>query len=297
MQVHIFREKRVAARSGFDEGRIRSTLERVADGMDTSDLVVVLYLVDDPAARAGLYVGKPCSPSSFICRRGKWSISALFGAPPSLPEAYLLIRMCLGVPDSYPVDRRDRYGWLFRPKSFEEDCAILFAHELHHFRRRHLGLHRCEGEQSANMWALEHLQALGYPVDGSRPDVQSQALLSSVGYKSRNEAQSLLRKTKEAVSRLCRADLLELRSHVGYRLDELDRLQHKREEQEHIRRVRELPPDSRVVIRFDPAQTYSGEVAVILQQPSSATQGILVRTPDGKRRRFRPGLLRPKPAD
>ena len=52
--------------------------------------------------------------------------------------------------------------------SFLDQLAFLYAHELHHFRRYHLRMHRGEGEQSANRWALNYVISLGFRVTGSR---------------------------------------------------------------------------------------------------------------------------------
>jgi hypothetical protein len=60
----------------------------------------------------------------------------------------------------------DRYGWKLTYPSLLDHIAFLFAHELHHYRRFHLGLHKREGENLANKWALERVQQLNFEVDG-----------------------------------------------------------------------------------------------------------------------------------
>jgi hypothetical protein len=107
------------------------------------------------------------SPKEFQTGRGHWDLTRRFSAPEDLPERYKLIRMRLD-PDleAFPRTERDGYHWLFAYRSFSDQVATLFAHELHHFRRHHLNLHPREGEQSANRWALETVLRLGFSVEG-----------------------------------------------------------------------------------------------------------------------------------
>jgi hypothetical protein len=146
-------------------------LERVAAGTDTSKLVVAVYLA--PGAhrtRGTAYVRRDMVPAEFRTGRGRWAVTLRYPAPPDLPERYALIRMRLDPdPAAYPRTERDGYGWVFRYGSFEDHLATLFAHELHHYRRHHLGFHPREGEHAANRWALETVRGLGFDVSATAP--------------------------------------------------------------------------------------------------------------------------------
>lgn len=150
--------------------KYRQLLHRIADQTDTSDLVVVLYL--EPGrfrTRGTAYVRRWMRPGQFLPSHGNWKGVRLFGIPADLPDRYKLIRLRLeGKRSCYPLTETDIYGWECLYPDFETHLAHLFAHELHHFRRYHLGLHPGEGEHSANQWALHHIQTLGYTVKNRR---------------------------------------------------------------------------------------------------------------------------------
>jgi len=296
LQLHVFRSEDVPAKPDFDEARIRPIFDSVAGDTNTHDLVVALYLIGDPTDHAGECVTRPSSPTSFIRRRGRWAISSRFALPPMLPNAFYLIRMRLGVPASYPVNREDRYGWFFRPKNLEEDCAVLFAHELHHFRRHHLGLHPGEGEQSADAWSVEHLRRLGYNVEGGRRYYPSVRLVIPDAVRQRlptEGAPDLVTRLKEDTARLCEADLRELQAHIGSRLLKFSELQSERQMNERVDLIRRLSTGARVKVRLDPKHKYKGCVAVILGAPPMDARDVLVRMPDGKEWYFPMDVLEP----
>ncbi|MDZ7261041.1 MAG: hypothetical protein ONB05_02835 [candidate division KSB1 bacterium] len=168
MKIYVFAEKNYLAQIGITEPEIRQTLKRVAEGTDTTDLVVSLYLLPCNNWFGGTaYVQAWNTPRKFFNTRGKWAIIKRFGLPADLPERFKLIRLLMdGNSVPYPQYQQDSYGWKYHYETFLDHLAILFAHELHHFRRFHLGLHPGEGEQSANRWALAHVKQLGFSVDG-----------------------------------------------------------------------------------------------------------------------------------
>jgi len=71
-------------------------------------------------------------------------------------------------PETYPRTERDIYDWEFHYATQADHLAVLFAHELHHFRRYHLGMHPREGEHGANQWAIKHAKAHGFQAEGRR---------------------------------------------------------------------------------------------------------------------------------
>ena len=167
MKVSVFKADKVPNKSHFDEGEIRKVLSDVAELTDTTDLVVALYL--SPGKKwGGIYELRSGTPKSFSHTKGRWAFARRFSAPSDFPQEFQLIRMILGTSFRYPLITRDCYGWEFRFQQFEEHLAWLFAHELHHFRRHHLGLHPREGEISANKWATARVKELGLDVQ-ARP--------------------------------------------------------------------------------------------------------------------------------
>ncbi|MBN1894245.1 hypothetical protein JW906_07105 [bacterium] len=174
MRVHLF-----ARVSGpvqrTEEERIHGILEQVALGTDTEDLVTAVYILPGHRQiRGTAYCMQWLEPKHFRTGRGKWECTQKFGIPQSLPARYKLIRIRLdGEKASYPRTEKDLYGWTFRYSGFEDHLALLFAHELHHFRRYHLNLHPREGEHRANQWALDHVRGLGFRIEAEKPDPSS----------------------------------------------------------------------------------------------------------------------------
>ncbi len=147
-----------------------SVIQKVAEGTPSDELVVALYLMDGPRHNRGTaYVHAWLSPREFSTGRGKWSMTQNWVRPEGLPDRYKLIRLRLDAhAPAFPRAERDTYGWEFHFERLEDHVALLFAHELHHYRRYHLGLHPGKGEQSANRWALEHVRRLGFHVEARR---------------------------------------------------------------------------------------------------------------------------------
>jgi hypothetical protein len=154
----------------IDTENIRTCLLHTADTTDTSGLIVALYLLPGATqTRGAAYVQRNLTPRNFTTGRGKWAFTRKFPSPVDLPAHYKLIRLRIDSSSKrYPFKERDIYGWEFYYPCFYDHLATLFAHELHHFRRYHLGLHPGEGEQSANKWAVKHVQSLGYGVKAGK---------------------------------------------------------------------------------------------------------------------------------
>lgn len=174
MRVYIYSSENYLQQTDIGREDIRHVLERVSEGTDTRDLVASVYLLPGIHQHRGTaHVQQWVTPDHFTTKRGKWAFSDRWDVPKDLPLRFKLIRMRLdGRTRAYPMVERDRYGWEFRYASFPDHLATLFAHELHHYRRHHLNLHPREGEQSANRWALQHVQALGFHVEGRRLPVK-----------------------------------------------------------------------------------------------------------------------------
>ena len=174
MKAFVFSNPASLRRTGTTEKRLLDVLSLVSENTDTHDLVVALYIIPGAHRHRGTaYAREWMTPKGFITRRGHWSITSRWDIPDDLPSRYKLIRMRLdGDRRKYPRVERDRYGWEFRYANFTDHLAALFAHELHHFRRYHLGLHPRKGEHSANRWALEHTHNLGFDVEAKRLPIQ-----------------------------------------------------------------------------------------------------------------------------
>jgi hypothetical protein len=202
VRVFTFASERSRNRSGVTGERVLRVLERVAADTDTADLVVALYLLPGvQASRGTAYVRRWMTRDGFATGRGHWRPTLRFGTPDGVPGRFKLIRMRLDPdPETYPRDERDGYRWLFRYGSFDDHLAALFAHELHHFRRHHLGHHPRGGEHAANRWALETAVRLGFSVEGvpGRPLRRSRTPLSALltGWRRKTDRYGGLRQLK-----------------------------------------------------------------------------------------------------
>ena len=176
MKTFLFCSHNVLQRTGVTKNEIHDTLNEVAENTNTQDLVVSLYIRPGIHENRGTaYVRNWMSPKNFSTKRGKWAFTSKWETPSNLPTNFKLIRIRLdGNPKSFPRKEKDRYGWEFSYISFLDHLAILFAHELHHFRRYHLGFHPRGGEHSANRWALHHVRNIGFNVAGKRLDKNKQ---------------------------------------------------------------------------------------------------------------------------
>lgn len=168
MNIYYFSDTDWKRRLNFDESKLKEIFYQIANGSNTKDLILANYLLVKNSWSGGVaYTRNWLTPKQFINHLGRWKFTQKFGIPHDLPEAYKLIRLQFGIKNlKYPLCQIDRYGWKLTYCSFIDHVAFLFAHELHHFRRYHLGLHEHEGENSANRWALKRLHQLNFQVDG-----------------------------------------------------------------------------------------------------------------------------------
>lgn len=169
MKHYIFGQPKQLKQLAVPLKTISETLNRVAENTDVSGLVTTLYLLPGAHQARGVYLRQWASAAKFHTGRGNWAFTRHFPVPNDLPETFRLIRMRLdGSPRGFPREELDAYGWHFHYQHFEDQLALLFAHELHHFRRYHLNMHAREGEHGANRWALSRVQALGFHVSAQK---------------------------------------------------------------------------------------------------------------------------------
>lgn len=174
MKIVVFGTRSRYSGSNDELRHITQTLLKVAHNTDTRHLVTAVYLLPGENQNRGTaYVRHWCSKHNFSTNRGKWYFTTRWPVPNDLPDQFKLIRMRLDShPSHYPKKELDTYGWYFTYETFHDHLATLFAHELHHYRRYHLGLHPKEGEQSANRWALLHVQKSGFKVRAEKLPVK-----------------------------------------------------------------------------------------------------------------------------
>lgn len=145
---------------------LMTVFKNITAQTDTSGLIIAVYFLGRISGSGGIaYVQKWLSQKQFVSTRGRWKFTQKFPLHQTLPERFKLIRLYFGVKHlRYPLSMQDIYGWQLRHHSFLDHLAFLLAHELHHFRRHHLGLHQREGENSANKWALNWVIENNYHV-------------------------------------------------------------------------------------------------------------------------------------
>jgi hypothetical protein len=164
MQIHIYCERPALwDRFGTTAEGLATALRRVAEGTETRDLVVTVHLTARGQGWGGRALAhRWVTPAGFASPRWPPCGQKRFGRPAGLPARFKLIRLhCGGEGPPYPAEHTSRYLFTWRFDTFTDHLAHLFAHELHHFRRYHLGLHPGEGEASAERWAHARLRELG----------------------------------------------------------------------------------------------------------------------------------------
>ncbi len=282
MKLYIFAGSRNSAHSEADPANIKNVLSLVAETTDTRDLVVALYLPPKANWYGGTaYVRHWVLPRQFCPRRGKWGKFGHYPQPADLPDQFKLIRLLLPLGSSYPRTEEDRYRWIHRFASFEDHLAHLFAHELHHYRRHHCGLHPHEGEHSANQWALAHVRAQGFQVTSvrlqdkprrkSKPSkISLTSVLNPLDFVSTN---NLLRGqiSWQSVARQILVNLSKKAQdeYIAAKLSQFDTL-------------RSLPTGTTLIISFDPRQRYSGSQATLVRVMRKNSLRMVIRTFDGK---------------
>jgi hypothetical protein len=165
MKTYLFCERpELYTRFGITPGELADLFRRIAEGMDTTDLVVSVFLTARGRDWGGqALAGRWSTPAGFFSPRWPRRRRPSFARPDDLPARYKQIRIhCGGDVPAYPCTHTSRYLFTWRFPTFADHMAHLFAHELHHYRRYHLGLHPGEGEASAERWAYRHLKGLGF---------------------------------------------------------------------------------------------------------------------------------------
>ncbi len=170
MKIYYFSDTDWKQRLTFDESELKQLFDQIADGSNTHDLILANYWLSKNSWSGGIAFAREWrAPSQFISHRGRWKFTQKFEIPADLPNSFKLIRLQFGIKGlKYPLCQIDRYGWKLTYSSLLAHIAFLFAHELHHFRRFHLGLHEREGENLANKWALEKANQLNFAVEGTK---------------------------------------------------------------------------------------------------------------------------------
>ncbi len=266
----------------INERRIRRTMEHIAEETETADLVVVLFLPAQSSWTGGVaYANHWLYPKHFVPSRGKWARHT-GPLPADLPERYKLIRMLL-VPKSarYPRRETDRYHWQHNYAMFYDHLAHLFAHELHHFRRYHLHLHPGEGEHSANKWALNHVQKLGY-------QVTSQKKVFKKKRRAGHQQPSLAKVFNPVDFGVDHAptSLNTALAKIALNLSPKKQQKYIDEKITHFEELRSLPPGTRLYITFDPSHIYDQQTATLVRPMRRNSVRIVIRTQDGKEWRW-----------
>jgi hypothetical protein len=288
MKLYVFFNTKIADSKTLDIGRIQEILSKIAMGTDTSDLVVVLYLNNRATWFGGVaYVRAWVSPQKFLATHGKWRLAAgRHAAPTDLPARFKLIRMMLpGNLSHYPLSEKDRYHWLHHFSSFDDHLAHLFAHELHHYRRHHLGFHHREGEHGANRWALSHVLALGFKIESTRlptakrstPRQRKTSLAAVLNPNDFISPEKLIRG---------RMNWRDIKEQVVLHLSRKAREEYIITKEKQFDYLRSLPEGTILRISFDPSQRYSGSHARLVRSLRRNSLRMVVQTFDGKNWRW-----------
>ncbi len=170
MKVYCFSDTNWQARLNLTVSDIVQIITQISSDTCTVDLILALYLLSSNSGSGGIaYVRNWLTPKHFASQRGRWRFTKKFPPPNDLPEKYKLIRLQFGINYlSYPLSQQDCYGWTLTYHKFQDHLAFLFSHELHHFRRFHLGFHTNEGENTANKWSIHLAQDNNFQVSGSK---------------------------------------------------------------------------------------------------------------------------------
>jgi hypothetical protein len=282
MHLYFFPARESWRRLGTSARELQRLLERLAAGTDTSELVVAVHLARRPGWSGGTaYVRQWLRPANFYAVRGKWRLREAWELPDDLPERFKLIRLLL--PDdgaAYPMIEKDRYGWRHQFATFSEHLGFFFAHELHHFRRFHLGLHPREGEHSANAWAVEHCRKLGLEVHSARP--------SRKKTKKRSRQQPTFWQLLNPADFLPPAQAGLIWRRGGKLLGIAVRLRCRNPEQyiaakmRHIEQLSRSAAGARLWITFDPHRRYLHAPARLVRLLRRPSLRAVIETADGK---------------
>ena len=146
-----------------DRARVEGVIRRIANGTSTRGLVVTVHLAADGSGWNGGFYAKDIPRKLLLDMRGPWRTAHASGIPPGLPEKFPMIEIYMGAKGArYPSVDYNLNGFRMWCRSFHAHLGYIFAHELHHYRRYKLGLHRGEGEKSADKWAAGRVCEVGY---------------------------------------------------------------------------------------------------------------------------------------
>jgi len=170
MKTYYFSDTNWKQHFNITTEEISNILKNISYDTNTDDLILAIYFIRLNSGNGGVaYVRNWLTQNEFISYRGRWNFTKNFSTPHDLPEKFKLIRLQFSTDYlQYPLRQQDSYNWEHSYSTFKDHLAFLFAHELHHFRRFHLGFHHREGENSANKWAIQRAQKLNFKVAGKK---------------------------------------------------------------------------------------------------------------------------------
>lgn len=295
MKVCVFAQDIRPLKSQYNLETIRTILEKVAGTTDVRDLVVAVYLRDRSATWGGEHVVEWLKPEDLYRHSGgDWSFVRSFEPPADLLQRFKLIRMVFGTSARYPKTTVDQYGWKERFETFHDHLANLFAHELHHYRRHHLGLHPGEGEQSACQWGLRRAKEAGFRVQGVRVRPRRTKPKKRIRVPE-SERPTLVRRTKLMLSHLSMRDLEQVQAWIESRRSRLASQAERDREQDHVQRLRALASGAAVRITRDDVRpsAYVGQRAVKIRSLGRGSSRLVIRTADGEEWRWPMAWLEP----
>jgi len=283
MLIYFFPRRDSWRRLGHSPEQLQRLMERIAAGSETADLVVAVHLVHRSSWSGGTaYVRQWHHPAHFYARSGKWHLREAWKLPADLPPRFKLIRLLLADDRTvYPMQEVDRYGWEHRFGSFGDHLAFFFAHELHHFRRFHLGLHPGEGEHSANSWAVERCRALGFDVVSARlpqrPRKKKRGparptfwqVLNPADFLPTAQASLLWRSSGALLGMMVRLRCGNQRHYIATKLG-------------HIEQLSRTLPGTQLWITFDPQRRYQDAPVRLVRQLRRPSLRAVIETRDGK---------------
>jgi hypothetical protein len=286
MKVCVFSDKEQISKDCFRQENINATLAVIAETTDTTDLVVAVYLLGDSHTWRGCLISKWLTPTDYlICSKRSWILTRSFETPQDLPARFKLIRLAFGLSRRYSKSTLFMYGWKLSFRDFNDHLAYLFAHELHHFRRYHLGLHPREGEQSACRWAVERTKETGFRVEGVRIQNKKRRKTGKPSIRvpiKRNP--KLLRRLKMSASHLCSEDLKDLTYWADRRVSATEKLLQQKHIEERYDRLRSLANGAVVRITGGDGKwrRYVGQTAVKIQTLKRNSSRLAIRTQDDR---------------
>jgi len=303
MKTYIFTEHESPTQNESLRATANRILQQVADGTDTDRLVVAIYLLEGSSISCGeLASVQPVRPSAFASPRSTWAFATRFAIPDDLPESFALIRIAMG-----SLWRRKRtaadYIGLTKFRGFDDHLAFLFAHELHHFRRYHLGLHPGEGEISASRWAIQRVTSLGYKVEVMSKRLRRPRTKLAEPRVPTTPNPLLLQRIKAMAAHLCIADLRNAAGWMWSRAKGLEDVTERSTWAEHYRLLRSLPAGAHLQVVHDSPRSESrvGQVMTKVRTLKRGSKRIAVRDQSAKvwhwpMRWLKPVQERPVPA-